>query len=185
MPGSSVHGDSPEKNTGVGCHALLQGILPTQGSNPGVLHYSQILYQLSHQGTSRIVEWAAYPFSRGSSRPRDRTQVSRIAGGFLPAEPPGSPRILEWVAFPFSRGSSQTRHQAGVSCIARGFACNAGGKGDPSCISGRARGGGNGNPLQYSCLENSMGRGAWWATVHGVAKSGTQLNTAQQRGSME
>ena len=37
--------------------------------------------------------------------------------------------------------------------------------------SGRAPGEGNGNPLQYSCLENSMDKGAWWATVHGVAKS--------------
>ena len=35
---------------------------------------------------------------------------------------------------------------------------------------------GNGDPLQYSCLENSMDRGAWWATVHGVAKSWTQLS---------
>ena len=42
--------------------------------------------------------------------------------------------------------------------------------------SGRYPGEGNGNPLQYSCLENSMDRGAWWATVHGVAKSGTQLS---------
>ena len=41
--------------------------------------------------------------------------------------------------------------------------------------SGRAPGGGNGYPLQYSCLENSMDRGAWWATDHGVAKSWTQL----------
>ena len=37
--------------------------------------------------------------------------------------------------------------------------------------SGRARGVGNGNPLQYSCLENSMDRGAWWATVHGISNS--------------
>ena len=37
-PGSSVHGDSPGKNTGVACHAILQGIFPTQGSNPGLLH---------------------------------------------------------------------------------------------------------------------------------------------------
>jgi len=35
---------------------------------------------------------------------------------------------------------------------------------------------GNGNPLQYSCLENLMNRGAWWATVHGVTKSQTQLS---------
>ena len=42
---------------------------------------------------------------------------------------------------------------------------------------GRSPGVGKGNPLQYSCLENSMGRGAWWATVHGAAKSWTQMST--------
>ena len=58
--------DFPDKNTGVGCHALLQGIFPTQGSNPGLLHCRQILYCLSHQGSPRILEWVAHPFSRGS-----------------------------------------------------------------------------------------------------------------------
>ena len=50
--------------------------------------------------------------------------------------------------------------------------------GDPGSIpeSGRSPREGNGYPLQYSCLENSMDRGAWWATVHGVAKSQTQLS---------
>ena len=50
--------------------------------------------------------------------------------------------------------------------------------GDPGSIpgSGRYPGEGNGNPLQYSCLENSMDGGAWWATVHWVAKSQTGLN---------
>ena len=54
-------------------------------------------------------------------------------------------------------------------------ACNAG---DPGSIpgSGRFLGEGNGNPLQYSCLENSMDRGAWWAIVHGVAKNQTRLS---------
>ena len=49
--------------------------------------------------------------------------------------------------------------------------------GDPGLIPGlgRSPGEGNGNPLQYSCLENPMARGAWQATVHGVAKSPTQL----------
>ena len=42
-PGLSVHGDSPDKNTGKGCHALLQGIFPTQGWNPGLLHCRQII----------------------------------------------------------------------------------------------------------------------------------------------
>ena len=48
-PGSSVHGDSPGKNSGVGCHALLQGIFPTQGSNPGLLNCRWILYCLNQQ----------------------------------------------------------------------------------------------------------------------------------------
>ena len=48
--GSSVHGNSPGKNTGVDCHAFLQGISPTQVSNPGFPYCRWILYQLSHQG---------------------------------------------------------------------------------------------------------------------------------------
>ena len=54
-------------------------------------------------------------------------------------------------------------------------ACSAG---DAGLIpgSGRSPGEGNGNPLQYSCLENPMDGGAWWATVHGVAKCQTQLS---------
>ena len=51
-PGSSVHGDSPGKNTGVGGHALLQGIFPDQGSNSGLPHCRRILYHLSPQGSS-------------------------------------------------------------------------------------------------------------------------------------
>ena len=54
----------------------------------------------------------------------------------------------------------------------RDSACNAGEQGlIPE--SGRSPGEGNGNPLQYSCKENYMDRGGWWATVHGVAKSWT------------
>ena len=66
-PGSSDHGDSPGKNTTVGCHALFQGIFPTHGLNPGLLHCRKILHCLSHQGSPRIPEWVAYPFSRGFS----------------------------------------------------------------------------------------------------------------------
>ena len=51
-PGSTVHGDSSVKNTGVGSCSLLQGIFPTQGSNPGLPHCRQTLYHLSHQGDS-------------------------------------------------------------------------------------------------------------------------------------
>ena len=63
-------------------------------------------------------------------------------------------------------------------CLFKGFpgglesACNAG---DPGSIPGLGRcpGEGNGYPLQYSCLENPMDRGAWWATVHGIVSSWT------------
>ena len=68
------------KNPGVGCHDCLQGIFPTQGLNPSLLHSRRILYCLNHQGSPRILEWAAYPFSRGSSWPRNWTGVSCIAG---------------------------------------------------------------------------------------------------------
>ena len=61
--------NSPGQNTGVGSLSLLQGIFPTQGSNPGLPHCRRILYQLSHQGSPRILEWVAFPVSRGSSRP--------------------------------------------------------------------------------------------------------------------
>ena len=58
-------------------------IFPIQGSNPGLLHCRQIFYQLSHQGSPRILEWVAYPFSNGSSWPRNWTRVSWIACGFF------------------------------------------------------------------------------------------------------
>ena len=57
LPGSSVHGilHSPGKNTEVGCHALLQGIFLTPGSNPTLLHCRWILYHLSHQGSPFLI----------------------------------------------------------------------------------------------------------------------------------
>ena len=99
--------NSPGRNSGVDSLSLLQGIFPTQGSNAGLPHHRQILYQLNHQGSpvdkvkiaqscltlcgpvdytvhgilqARILEWVAFLFSRESSQPRDRTQVSCIAG---------------------------------------------------------------------------------------------------------
>ena len=58
------------------------------------------------------------------------------------------------------------------SSVGKESACNAGHLGLIPRL-GRFPGEGNGNPLQYSCLENPMDRGAWWATVHGVSKSQT------------
>ena len=67
-----------------------------------------------------------------------------------------------WIGFP---GGSDSKASA----------CNVGDPGS-SPGSGRSPGEGNGNPLQFSCLENPMDRGAWWATVHGVAKRQTRLS---------
>ena len=82
-PCASVRGDSPGKNTGVSCHALLQGIFPTQGSNPGLAHCRWILYHLDYQRSPRILQRVAVPFSRGSFWPRNWTKVSWIAGRFF------------------------------------------------------------------------------------------------------
>ena len=73
----------PGQNTGVGSLSHLQGIFPTQGSNPDLPHCRRLLYQLSHKGSPRILEWIAYPFSSGSSWPRNGTGVSCIAGRFF------------------------------------------------------------------------------------------------------
>ena len=71
--------------------------------------------------------------------------------------------IYEWYPLGFPGGSDS-----------KASAYNAG---DPGSIPGlgRSSGEGNGNPLQYSCLENPMDRGTWWATVHGVTKSRTDF----------
>ena len=63
--------NSPGQNTRVGSLSILQGIFPNQGLNPGLPHCRRILYQLSHKGSPRILEWVTYPFSRGSSLPQE------------------------------------------------------------------------------------------------------------------
>ena len=100
-------------------------------TKPGLLRCRQILYQLSHRGSPRILEWVAYPFS--STTVRNNSLVLSLLKE-LP---------LWFRAFP---GGSDNKESA----------CNAG---DPSSIRGlgRSPGGGRGNPLQYSCLENSHG----------------------------
>ena len=70
------------QNTGVGNLSLLQEIFPTQGSNPGLLHCRGILYQLSHKGSPRILEWVADPFSSG------------MQADSLPTEPSGKPFLI-------------------------------------------------------------------------------------------
>ena len=89
--------NSPGQNTGVGSLSLLQGLFPTQGSNPCLPHCRWILYQLSHKGSPRILEWVGYPFSSGSSQPRNEPLIVKSfvisqfkhgrAGKVCPCEP--------------------------------------------------------------------------------------------------
>ena len=67
----------------LGSLSLLREFFPTQGSNPGLPYCRWILYQLSHKGSPRTLEWVAYPFSSQTSWPRNWTRVSCIAGGFF------------------------------------------------------------------------------------------------------
>ena len=88
-----LHGpwDSPGKNTGVDCHAFFQGIFPTLGSNPGLLHCRQVLYHLSHQESPRILEWVTYPSPRELPDPGVNPGSLVLQADSLPAELPGKP----------------------------------------------------------------------------------------------
>ena len=94
--------NSPGQNTGVGSLSLLQGISPTQGSNPGLLHCRWILFQLSQQGSPRILEWVAYPFSSGSSQPRNQTGVFCIERMFTSLDSLSIPQLPCLPHFPES-----------------------------------------------------------------------------------
>ena len=69
LPGSSVHMDSPGKNTGVGCHALLQGIFPTQGLNPVLPHCKWILLRSEPPGKPYMYTYIPPSHSRPHSTP--------------------------------------------------------------------------------------------------------------------
>ena len=84
----------------MGSLSLLQRIFPAQGLNPGLPHCRQILYQICHKGSPRILEWPAYPFSSGSSRPRDWTRVSCIASRFFTNWAIRETRVV-WAAYIF------------------------------------------------------------------------------------
>ena len=80
--------DSPVQNTGVGCHALLQENFPTQGLNTHLPHCRRILYCLSHQGSSRILEWEAYPSPVDLPDPGIESWSPPFQANSLPAELP-------------------------------------------------------------------------------------------------
>ena len=130
--------DFPDKNTGVSCHFLLQGIFPTHGSNPGLLHWrffttespgKPLIYQWKKKKVSfdpknilGICEESIYKISvyslcvshlvvSDSLQPHRLPLPGSFVHGILQA------RILEWVAVPFSRGSSWPRDWTQLSCI--------------------------------------------------------------------
>ena len=98
LSGSSVHGDSPGKNTEVGCHVLLQGIFPTQGSNPGLLHCRRILYKLSHQGSLRILDQVPIPSPGDLPDPGIKLGSPALQVDSSPPELPGKPINLLGIA---------------------------------------------------------------------------------------
>ena len=124
-------------------------------------------------GFSRQEHWSRLPFPPTGDLPNPGMELTSLMSPVLVGEffttsttwGINKGRSFEnefWMDFP---GGSEVKSSA----------CNAGDLGSiPG--SGRSPGEGNGNPLQYSCLENPRDGGAWWATVHGIAKSWTRLS---------
>ena len=101
------------QNTGVGSLSFLQGIFPAQRLNPGLSHCRWILDQLSYKGSPRIVEWVSYPFSSGSSQPRNLTGISCIAGRLFSNWVIRKASLVAWL------GWLKQRHVASLSVWAR------------------------------------------------------------------
>ena len=128
--------NSSDKNTGVGCHFLLQGIFPTQGSNPSLLHCRYIVYHLSHQESPYIFNsffklWIIWRNFYVYNLYMEMTHFSTYFNGYYAKN---------------SAGKDST--------------CSAGELGSIPGL-GRSLGEGNGYPLQYSCLENPKGCKEW------------------------
>ena len=140
--------DSPAKNTGVGCHFLLQCMKVKSESE-----VAQSCLTLSD--------------------PTDCSPPGSSVHGIFQA------RVLEWGAIAFSAKSVNTQLMFLLGfpggSVVKNLPANAGDTGSIPGL-GRSPGEENCNPLQYSCRENPMDRGAWWAIVHGVTKSWTLSN---------
>ena len=127
-------------------------------------------------GFSRQESWSGLPFPSpgGLPNPGVKPQSPALQADSLPSEPPGKPKDTGVGNLSLLQGNflSQELHWRLLGCHGKESACNVG---DPYSIPGlgRSPGEGNGNPLQDSCLENPMDRGACWTTVHSIAKSWT------------
>ena len=155
------------QTTGVGSLSFFQEIFPTQRSNPSLLHCRRILCQLSHKGNPRILERIAYPFTRGSSQPRNQTRIFCLTGGFFTnwsiREVPNSnmPFTKIYLFFNllpyYNSGIPVAQLVKNLSWMLETWVQSL-------CWEGK------GYPLQYSDLENSID-----CIVHGVIKSRTWL----------
>ena len=121
-PGSSIYGNSPGKNTGGGCPALLQGIFSTQGMNPGLPTVQVDSLQSESPGKPKNTGVGCQAFIHSIFSTQGLNpglpHCRRILYSLSHQR---SPRILEWEAYLFSRGSSQRRIWIGVSQIAGRF----------------------------------------------------------------
>ena len=171
----------PDKNTGVGCHFLLQGILPTQGLNPHLLHWQEDSLLLDHLGSNRSplqqMTTRSTPLSPGFSGVRwtlrRQLQGMDLVNGSLLWLSTWSGYALVFLYLCTVERYRDSAGQGGASQVVLVTRNRPDDAGDPGSIPGseRSPGGDHGNPLQFSCLKNATDRGAWWATVHGITKS--------------
>ena len=127
---------------------FLKYVIPKMRAYPKIRRHGEEVSKMFYQ-----IFWTPLPLVQ--------LMIVEFPGRTLPTSPPPTDRTALWGL----SGGSESKESA----------CNAG---DPGSVPGLGRSTkeGNGNQFQYSCLENSKGKGAWWATGHGVAKSRTQLS---------
>ena len=150
------------------------GLIPVSERSPGEGNGNPLQYSFLENPTDRGAWQAAvYGITKNWTWLSDWTPSCRIRGYPPSVWPHLNQLLLQWPCFQ-TRSHSEVRTQHGSS-DGKESACSVGTPGSIPGL-GRSPGGENGYPFQYSCLENSMDRGAWWATVHGVAKSRTWLS---------
>ena len=128
---------------------------------------------------ARVLECVAIPFSSYLPDPVIEPRSPALQAESLPTEPPGRPIVVSmYVGYIYDQkmfgGYSVLVWASQVALVVNNLPANAGDIRDVGSIPGlgRSPGKGHGNPLQYSCLENPMDRGAWWAIVHRVQRVG-------------
>ena len=138
---------------------------------------------MSHKGSLRILEWVAYPFSRDFPNPGIKPESPALQADYLPTELSGNPGVEKFVClFVLKRHLWIKERGFPGGSVVKNLPANAGDAGDTcsNLESGRSPRGRNGNPLQYSCLENPIDREAWWVTIHGVTKSWTKWSRQRE-----